>query len=120
MAFVHLSLKASKIIGNYFIRQQQQQLIAKKEKNQLLKKKVIEKLVLKLPDFNHPFQVRCDGSGTAIGAILSKEDKHITYFSENLNESKHKYSSYDKEFYVVVQDLKYWRHYLMANEFVLG
>ena len=42
----------------------------------------------------------------------------MAYFSENLNEAK-KYSSYDKELYVVVQALKKWRHYLMPREFVL-
>eukprot|EP00253_Pinus_taeda_P018022 PITA_18022 len=75
--------------------------------------------MLKLPDFNQPFQVRCDASGTAIGVVLSQEDKPIAYFSEKLNESKQRYSSYDKEFYVVVQALKNWRNYLMPNEFVL-
>jgi len=35
--------------------------------------------------------------------------------SEKLNEKKQKYSSYEKEFYVVVQALKKWRHYLMPK-----
>jgi len=43
----------------------------------------------------------------------------MTYFSEKLNEAKKKYSSYDKEFYAVVQALKKWRHYLLPKEFVL-
>jgi hypothetical protein len=30
-----------------------------------------------------------------------------------------KYSTYDKEFYVVIQALKKWRHYLMPKDFVL-
>ena len=75
--------------------------------------------MLKFPDFNQPFQVRCDASGTPIGAILSQENKPIAYFNEKLNESKQKYSSYDKEFYAVVQDLKHWRHYLIPTKFVL-
>ena len=37
----------------------------------LLKKKVTEKHVLKLLDFDNLFQVRCDASGTTIGAMLS-------------------------------------------------
>ena len=61
---------------------------------QFLKKKITEKPVLKLPDFNHPFQVKCDASGVAIRAVLSQEDKPIAYFSEKLNDAKKKYSSW--------------------------
>ena len=86
---------------------------------QLLKKKVSEKPMLVQPNFNKPFQVRCDASGKTIGAVLSQDDRPIAYFSENLNGEKHKYSSYDQEFYAIVQALKKWRHYLMSGEFVL-
>ena len=86
---------------------------------QFLKKKIIEKPVLKLPDFNHPFQVKCDASGVDIGVVLSQENRPIVYFSEKLNDFKQKYSSYDKEFYAIVQAMKHWRHYLMPREFVL-
>ena len=93
---------------------------SKVKKNfQLLKRKITEKPILILPDFNKPFQVKCDASGEAIGAVLSQEDGPVAYFSETLNESKKKYSSYDKELYAVVQSLKKWRHYLMSKEFII-
>ena len=55
----------------------------------------------------------------AIGVVLSQEGKPIAYYSEKLNDARKKYSSYDKEFYALVQALKKWRHYLMPKEFVL-
>jgi hypothetical protein len=85
----------------------------------LLKKKITEQPILVLPDFNKMFQVKCDASGYEIGVVLSQDDRPITYFSEKLNEAKVKYSTYDKEFYVVIQALKKWRHYLVPKEFVL-
>ena len=60
-----------------------------------------------MPDFKKIFQVHCDVSGTAIGAVLSLEDKPVAFLSEKLNESRQKYLSYDKEFYVVVKDLRH-------------
>ena len=55
---------------------------------QLLKKKASEHPVLVLPNFNKPFQMRCDASGTSIKAVLSQDDNPITYFSETLNGEK--------------------------------
>eukprot|EP00253_Pinus_taeda_P031986 PITA_31986 len=92
---------------------------AAKHSFQILKKKITERPVLRLPDFNKLFQVRCDASGTAIGVVLSQEDRPVAYFNEKLNESRQKYLTYDKEFYAIVQALKHWRHYLLGNEFVL-
>ena len=55
---------------------------------QTLKRKVSEQPVLVLPDFRKPLQVRCDASGRAIGAVLSKDDRLVAYFSEKLNDAK--------------------------------
>jgi hypothetical protein len=85
----------------------------------LLKKKITEQPILVLPDFSKMFQVKCDTSGFAIGAVLSQDDRMIAYFSEKLNEVKIKYSTYDKELYAVIQALNKWRHYLVPKEFVL-
>jgi hypothetical protein len=77
----------------------------------------MEQPIMVLPNFSKTFQVKCDASGFAIGAVLSQDNRSITYFSEKMNEVKIKYSTYDKEFYAFIQALKKWRHYLVPKEF---
>jgi hypothetical protein len=84
-----------------------------------VKKKMTEAPVMRLPDFAKLFEVECDASGLGIGGILSQERHLIAYFSEKLNDAKLRYSTYDKEFYAVVQALRHWCHYLLPKEFVI-
>ncbi|PKI78148.1 hypothetical protein CRG98_001476 [Punica granatum] len=60
-----------------------------------------------------------DASKVGIGAVLSQNYISVAYFSEKLFGAKLNYSTYDVEFYVVVQAVKYWQHYLFHWEFVL-
>ena len=50
---------------------------------------------------------------------MSQEGHPITLFSEKLNDVKRRYSTYDKEFYVIVHSLHFLRFYLLLTEFVL-
>ena len=85
----------------------------------MLKEKITKKPSLVLPDFKKTFQVKCDASGVTIGVVLSQDNKLVSYFNKKLNDIKRKYSTYDKEFYSVIQALKKCRNYLISKEFVL-
>jgi hypothetical protein len=62
----------------------------------VLKERITEQPILVLPDFGKTFQVRCDASGVAIGVVLSRDNRPVSYFSEKMNDTKKKYSTYDK------------------------
>jgi len=67
-----------------------------------IKKIMVSALVIRLPDFSEVFKVACDASGIGIGGVLAQVGHPVAYFSEKLNETKQRYSTYDKEFYAVI------------------
>ena len=89
------------------------------ESFQPLKKKLTEAPILALPNFDKIFEFNCNALGVGIGGVLNQERQPITFFSEKLNEAKLRYSTYDKEFFAIVQAIKYSSYYLVYKEFIL-
>ena len=79
-----------------------------------VKQKMTKAPVMRFLDFTKPFEVECDDLGIGIGGVLSQEHHPIAYFSEKSNDSKQKYSTYDKEFYAIIRALWHWRHYMLS------
>ena len=86
---------------------------------QLTKECLINAPILVLLDFSQPFKLYTNASKVGIRVMLSQNSSPIAFFNEKLFGSKINYSTYDVEFYAVVQAVKHWRHYLFHREFIL-
>ena len=72
-----------------------------------------------MPDFSQPFVVECDTCGVGIGAILSQNDKPVTFFSEALKGSMLALSTYEKEMFAIVKAIRKWHPYLLGKPFIV-
>jgi len=61
--------------------------------------------IMKLSNFFKVFEVACDVSSIGIGEVQRQEKHPIAYFNEKLSGAKLNYSTYNKEFYAIVQSL---------------
>jgi hypothetical protein len=68
---------------------------------QILKKALISSLIIQPPDWKLPFEIMCDASDFAIGAVLgqTKDKKHyaISYASKTLSGPQLNYATTEKE-----------------------
>lgn len=63
-----------------------------------LKQTMTTSHVLALPDFNQPFVVETDASGSGIGAVLMQGGRPIAYLSKSLYPRNQSLSIYEREF----------------------
>ncbi|WKA05269.1 hypothetical protein VitviT2T_023244 [Vitis vinifera] len=88
-----------------------------------IKEKLVSAPIMIVPDWNQPFEVMCDASDFAIGAILGqRRDKlfrAIYYASLTLNEAQLNYTTTEKEILVVVFACDKFQSYLIGTKFDL-
>lgn len=85
------------------------------------KKLLLNEPILQYPDFSKTFNLTCDASNIALGAVLSQgpigQDLPIAYASRTLNDSEQNYSTIEKECLCLVWATKYFRPYLYGRKF---
>jgi len=77
-----------------------------------LKDNLIAQVELVQPDYRKKFTLTTDASDVAIGAVLSQDNKPITFISKTLNKTEQLYATNKKELLAIVRALKNLRNYL--------
>ncbi|GJX07341.1 reverse transcriptase domain-containing protein [Tanacetum coccineum] len=90
---------------------------------EILKKKLTEALILVSPDWDLPFEIMCDASDFAVGAVLGqRKEKHfqpIHYASKTLSDAQTHYTTTEKELLVVVYAFEKFRSYLVLSNTIV-
>nr|GEZ46521.1 reverse transcriptase domain-containing protein [Tanacetum cinerariifolium] len=90
---------------------------------QTLKKKLTEAPILIAPNWDLPFELMCDASDFAIGAILGqRHEKHflpIHYASKTLTDAESNYTMTEKEMLAIVYAFEKFRSYLIMNKCIV-
>ncbi|KAK1423916.1 hypothetical protein QVD17_19227 [Tagetes erecta] len=90
---------------------------------ELLKEKLISAPILVAPDWSLPFEVMCDASDFAVGAVLGqRREKHfhpIYYASKTLNDAQENYTTTEKELLAVVFACDKFRSYLVLSKTIV-
>ncbi|GJY55853.1 reverse transcriptase domain-containing protein [Tanacetum coccineum] len=90
---------------------------------QTLKKKLTEAPILIAPNWDQPFELMCDASDYAIGAVLGQRiEKHfrpIHYASKTMTEAESNYTTTEKEMLAVVYAFENFWSYLIMNKSIV-
>ncbi|GKB48899.1 reverse transcriptase domain-containing protein [Tanacetum coccineum] len=86
----------------------------------ILKEKLTTAPIIISPDWNVPFELMCDASDFAVGAVLGQridgKFKPIYYASKTLNNAQEHYTKTEKELLVVVFSFDKFRPYLVLSK----
>ena len=81
---------------------------------------VTEELILQIPDLEKLFQIECNASKVATGAVLQQQGEDgrwhpCAYLSKSFTPAERNYQIYDRELLAIVRALKAWRHFLQGS-----
>ncbi|KAL8120143.1 hypothetical protein AgCh_017325 [Apium graveolens] len=90
---------------------------------EFLKKSLITAPVITTPDWNEPFEMMCDTSDYAVGAVLGQRKNnifHVVYYaSKTVNGAQLNYTTTEKELLAIVYDFEKFRSYLLGTKVIV-
>jgi hypothetical protein len=88
-----------------------------------LKSALVSALIIQPPDWSQPFEIMCDASDYAVGAVLGQRKEgrvHTIYYaSKTLNGAQLNYATMDKEYLAVVFAFEKFRSYIVNSKVIV-
>jgi hypothetical protein len=90
---------------------------------QTLKSALVSAPIIQPPDWSQPFEIMCDASDCAVGAVLGQRNQgrvHAIYYaSKTLNEAQLNYATMEKELLAVVFAFEKFRSYIVNSKVIV-
>jgi hypothetical protein len=88
-----------------------------------LKSALVSARIIQHPDWSQPFEIMCDASDYAVGAVLGQRKEgrvHTVYYaSKTLNEAQLNYATTEKELLAVVFTFEKFRSYIVNSKVIV-
>ena len=88
-----------------------------------IKIKLVQAPIMAAPEWNQGFDIMCDASDFAMGAVLGQRNEKIFrtiyYASRTFNEAKENYSTIEKEMLAIVFACEKFRQYIMGSHVII-
>ncbi|KAG7585655.1 Ribonuclease H-like superfamily [Arabidopsis thaliana x Arabidopsis arenosa] len=88
-----------------------------------IKEALVSAPIVQAPNWDHPFEIMCDASDYAVGAVLGQKiDKklHVIYYaSRTLDDAQGRYATTEKELMAVVFAFEKFRSYLVGSKVIV-
>jgi hypothetical protein len=88
-----------------------------------LKSALVSAPIIQPPDWSQPFEIMCDASDYAVGAVLGQRKEgrvhNVYYASKTLNEAQLNYATTEKELLVVVFSFEKFRSYIVNSKVIV-
>ncbi|KAG7578694.1 Reverse transcriptase domain [Arabidopsis thaliana x Arabidopsis arenosa] len=88
-----------------------------------IKEALVSAPIVQAPNWDHPFEIMCDASDYAVGAVLGQKiDKklHVIYYaSRTLDDAQGRYATTEKELLAVVFAFEKFRSYLVGSKVIV-
>ena len=88
-----------------------------------IKSRLLEAPIMAKPDWNREFEIMCNASDYAMGAVLGQKDekvfKAIYYASKTFNEAQENYSTIEKEMLTIVFACEKFRPYMLGSHVII-